>query len=61
MKVYYLVVVTWKLFTHIIATIQDTVWSLSIYIKQFLNEVKKFNKLLKLLTNDKNKNPRWIS
>ena len=40
---------------------QNTVLSLSIYAKQFLNKVSKFNKLLKLLTNNKNYNPRWIS
>jgi len=58
LKVHSLVVVICKSIVQIITDTQNTVLSLSIYTKQFLNKVNKFNKLLKLLTNNKNYNPR---
>ena len=34
---------------------------LKTHIKKFLNEVDKYDKLLKLLTNDKNETQKWLS
>ena len=52
--IYSFIVITWKLFTTTITTTKDLAIILSIHIKQFLNEIDKYDKLFKLLAHNNN-------